>query len=173
MKNYNFRPMFHNFNETKFGKKFLKFLSEIWEKIYKYAFVGGSVGADAEEIFKNLYVNCYLGQFSIGPSQSESILAGPPARTNISKIRLIYYFLFLFFSFPLSFLVFFVPFPFSHSPFLFFQSLSSKAIYTPCRQTNRKDVLDYIIFTYLIKTKFYPVIRSILPNSSARETKIQ
>ena len=49
MKNYNFRPIFHNFNEnfgifTKFCKKILEFFAQIWEKIRSMHLYGVRAG---------------------------------------------------------------------------------------------------------------------------------
>ena len=41
MKNFNFRPIFHNYNEnfamfTKFSKKFLEFFAKMWGKFRSF-----------------------------------------------------------------------------------------------------------------------------------------
>ena len=55
MKNYNFRPIFHNFNEN-FCKKCLEFLAKIWEKfrsIHLYG-VRGAEPPEARDFIKKV-----------------------------------------------------------------------------------------------------------------------
>ena len=79
MKIYNFRPIFHNFNEnfaifTKFSKKIIEFFAKIWENIFiKFLRRPGSSAKWSERISKaaSILKICLIWIYSWNNSESK------------------------------------------------------------------------------------------------------